>query len=125
MEELEKLFGPIEIGKLKLKNRIVMVSTDTSSASATGKPTVTATVVDDDSFIPSLNELAEVMKENGAKCAVQIQHPGRQAATPPFAQVAPSDIVTQQPGSAGHERVYAGKQTYKIARALTVCREGS
>jgi len=51
---------------------------------------------------------------------VQIQHPGRQAATPPFAQVAPSDIVTQQPGSAGHERVYAGKQTYKIARALTV-----
>ena len=51
---------------------------------------------------------------------MQIQHPGRQAATPPFAQVAPSDIVTQQPGSAGHERVYAGKQTYKIARALTV-----
>lgn len=153
MEELEKLFEPIEIGKLELKNRIVMVPTDTSSASAygevtermllmheqvarggtgfiivgastpdsaTGKPTVTATVVDDDSFIPSLNELAEVMKENGAKCAVQIQHPGRQAATPPFAQVAPSDIVTQQPGSAGHERVYAGKQTYKIARALTV-----
>jgi len=102
-----------------------MVSTDTSSASATGKPTLTATAVDNDSFIPSLNELAEVMKENGAKCAVQIQHPRRQAATRPFAQVAPSDIVTQQPGSAGRERVYAGKQLYKIARALTVCREGS
>ncbi|MCD6574584.1 FAD-dependent oxidoreductase [Candidatus Aerophobetes bacterium] len=153
MQKLEKLFEPIYIGKLKLKNRIVMVPTDTSSASAygevtermllfheqvakggtgfiivgastpdsaTGKPTVTATVVDDDSFIPSLNELAEVMKENGAKCAVQIQHPGRQAATPPFAQVAPSDIVTQQPGSAGHERVYGGRRMYKIARALTI-----
>jgi len=138
---------------MELKNRIVFVPTDTSSAMATGevtermllfheqvakggtgfiivgaatpdaasgKPTVTATVLDDDSFIPGLNEFAEVMKENGAKCAIQIQHPGRQAATPPFAQVAPSDIVTQQEGSAGHERVYGGKRMFKIARALTI-----
>ena len=153
MPKLEKLFEPIKIGKVELKNRVVFVATDTSSAtsegevtermilnhemiarggtgfiivgaatpdSQTGKPTVTATALDNDSFIPSLNELAEAMKENGAKCAIQIQHPGRQAATPAFAQVAPSDIVTQQEGSAGHERVYAGRRLFKIARALTI-----
>ena len=47
---------------------------------ATGRPTVTCIAVDEDPLIPGLAELAEAMHRHGARCAVQIQHPGRQAA---------------------------------------------
>ena len=48
----------------------------------TGRPTVTCLAADEDPLIPGLANLAEAMHRHGAKCAVQIQHPGRQAAWP-------------------------------------------
>ncbi|NPV54267.1 MAG: FAD-dependent oxidoreductase [Firmicutes bacterium] len=148
------LFQPIKIGNVMIKNRIVHVPTDISSADAdgginerviayhaevakggtgfiivgastpdkeTGRPTVTCISVDSDIYIPGLHRLASAMQRFGAKCAVQIQHPGRQAAVPRYGQVSCSDMISDLPGSAGHEVVYAGGQRKgKIARAMTV-----
>src|SRR5512146_1231943 len=47
---------------------------------ATGRPTVTCISVDEDPMIPGLAELAEAMHRQGAGCALQIRHRGRQAA---------------------------------------------
>jgi 2,4-dienoyl-CoA reductase-like NADH-dependent reductase (Old Yellow Enzyme family)/thioredoxin reductase len=47
------------------------------------------------------------MQRHGAKCAVQIQHPGRQAAWPRRNLMSASDQVVDLPGSAGHEVIYA------------------
>ena len=74
---------------------------------ATGRPTVTCISVDEDPLIPGLSELAEAMHRHGARCAVQIQHPGRQAAWPRKDLVSASDQLVDIPGSAGHEVVYA------------------
>ncbi len=74
---------------------------------ATGRPTVTCVCVDEDPLIPGLAELAEAMHRHGARCAVQIQHPGRQAAWPRKGLMSASDQVVDLPGSAGHEIVYA------------------
>jgi 2,4-dienoyl-CoA reductase-like NADH-dependent reductase (Old Yellow Enzyme family)/thioredoxin reductase len=74
---------------------------------ATGRPTVTCIAVDEDPLIPGLAELAEAMHRQGATCAVQIQHPGRQAAWPRKGLISASDQVVDIPGSAGHEVVYA------------------
>jgi 2,4-dienoyl-CoA reductase-like NADH-dependent reductase (Old Yellow Enzyme family)/thioredoxin reductase len=87
----------------------------------TGRPTVTCVCVDEDPLIPGLAELAEGMHRHGAKCAVQIQAPGRQAAWPRKGLLSASDQVIDIPGSAGHEVVYAeelGKG--KSIRAMTV-----
>ncbi len=54
---------------------------------ATGRPTVTCVSVDEDPMIPGLAELAEAMHRHGARCAVQVQHPGRQAAWRPGAWI--------------------------------------
>ena len=62
---------------------------------------------DEDPMIPGLANLAEAMHRHGARCAVQIQHPGRQAAWPRKDLFAPTDMVVSLPGSAGHEIVYA------------------
>lgn len=74
---------------------------------ATGRPTVTCLAVDEDPMIPGLAELAEAMHRHGARCAVQIQHPGRQAAWPRKGLMSASDQLVDLPGSAGHEVVYA------------------
>jgi len=74
---------------------------------ATGRPTVTCMCVDEDPLIPGLGELAEAMHRHGARCAVQIQHPGRQAAWPRKDLISASDQLVDLPGSAGHEVVYA------------------
>jgi len=74
---------------------------------ATGRPTVTCVAVDEDPLIPGLSELAEAMHRHGARCAVQIQHPGRQAAWPRKDLMSASDQLVDLPGSAGHEVVYA------------------
>jgi len=74
---------------------------------ATGRPTVTCIAVDEDPLIPGLSELAEAMHRHGARCAVQIQSPGRQAAWPRKNLFSASDTVVELPGSAGHEVVYA------------------
>ncbi len=88
---------------------------------ATGRPTVTCLSVDEDPMIPGLAELAEVMHRHGARCAVQIQHPGRQAAWPRKGLISATDQVVDLPGSAGHEVVYAGEAAIgKSIRAMTV-----
>lgn len=87
----------------------------------TGRPTVTCLSVDADYYIPGLHLLAKSMQKHGAKCAVQIQHPGRQAAYPRKGQISCSDMVSDLPGSAGHEVIYAGDKAHgKIAREMTV-----
>ena len=73
----------------------------------TGRPTVTCITLDEDPLIPGLAELAEAMHRHGARCAVQIQHPGRQAAWPRKNLISATDQVVSLPGSAGHEVVYA------------------
>jgi 2,4-dienoyl-CoA reductase-like NADH-dependent reductase (Old Yellow Enzyme family)/thioredoxin reductase len=88
---------------------------------ATGRPTVTCISVDEDPMIPGLSELAEAMHRHGARCAVQIQHPGRQAAWPRKDLVSASDQLVDLPGSAGHEVVYAEATAKgKAIRAMTV-----
>ena len=88
---------------------------------ATGRPTVTCISVDEDPMIPGLSELAEAMHRHGARCAVQIQHPGRQAAWPRKDLMSASDQLVELPGSAGHEVVYAEAAARgKAIRAMTV-----
>lgn len=88
---------------------------------ATGRPTVTCVCVDEDPLIPGLAELAEAMHRHGARCAVQIQAPGRQAAWPRKNLLSASDQVIDIPGSAGHEVVYAEELAKgKSIRAMTV-----
>ena len=87
----------------------------------TGRPTVTCLSVDEDPHIPGLAELAEAMHRHGAKCSVQIQHPGRQAAWPRKDLMSASDQMVDIPGSAGHEIVYAEQMVQgKAIRAMTV-----
>ena len=73
---------------------------------ATGRPTVTCLVADGDNYIPGLARLAESMHRYGAKCAVQLQHPGRQSALPRYNTLGANDRVLKLPWSAGHEIVY-------------------
>ncbi len=88
---------------------------------ATGRPTVTCIAVDEDPMIPGLSELAEAMHRHGARCAVQIQHPGRQAAWPRKDLMSASDQLVDLPGSAGHEVVYAEEVARgKSIREMTV-----
>ncbi len=88
---------------------------------ATGRPTVTCVSVDEDPLIPGLAELAEAMHRHGATCALQIQHPGRQAAWPRHDLVSASDQIVDLPGSAGHEVVYAEEVAKgKAIRAMSV-----
>jgi 2,4-dienoyl-CoA reductase-like NADH-dependent reductase (Old Yellow Enzyme family)/thioredoxin reductase len=86
----------------------------------TGRPTVTCLAVDEDPLIPGLAELAEAMHRHGAKCAVQIQHPGRQAAWPRKDLISATDMVAEIPASAGHEVVYANAEAKgKSVRDMT------
>ena len=88
---------------------------------ATGRPTVTCISVDEDPHIPGLAELAEAMHRHGARCAVQIQHPGRQAAWPRKDLMSATDQVADLPGSAGHEIVYAEQVAKgKAIRAMSI-----
>jgi 2,4-dienoyl-CoA reductase-like NADH-dependent reductase (Old Yellow Enzyme family)/thioredoxin reductase len=88
---------------------------------ATGRPTVTCVSVDEDPLIPGLAELAEAMHRHGARCAVQIQHPGRQAAWPRKDLMSASDQLVDLPGSAGHEVVYAEEMAKgKASREMTI-----
>jgi len=72
----------------------------------TGRPTVTCLVADGDNYIPGLARLADGMHRYGAKCAVQLQHPGRQCAIPRYNTLGATDRVLKLPWSAGHEIVY-------------------
>ncbi|MHC4424482.1 MAG: oxidoreductase [Planctomycetota bacterium] len=93
----------------------------TTPDKVTGRPTVTCLAADEDPLIPGLAHLAEAMHRHGAKCAVQIQHPGRQAAWPRKNLMSASDHVLDVPGSAGHEVIYAESIAQgKSIRAMTV-----
>jgi len=93
----------------------------TTPDKATGRPTVTCVAADEDPLIPGLANLAEAMHRYGAKCAVQIQHPGRQAAWPRKNLMSASDHVLDVPGSAGHEVIYAESIAQgKSIRAMSV-----
>jgi 2,4-dienoyl-CoA reductase-like NADH-dependent reductase (Old Yellow Enzyme family)/thioredoxin reductase len=72
----------------------------------TGRPTVTCLVADGDNYVPGLARLAEAMHRYGAKCAVQLQHPGRQCAIPRYNTLGATDRVLKLPWSAGHEIIY-------------------
>ncbi|MFC1929755.1 FAD-dependent oxidoreductase [Chloroflexota bacterium] len=107
----KKMFEPIKIGTMELKNRIVMPAMGTSFADESGYITdrmvayyvarakggasliiVGNALVDryhrhrpkglsihDDTYIIGFQKLAAALKENGAKCAVQLMHHGRDA----------------------------------------------
>jgi 2,4-dienoyl-CoA reductase-like NADH-dependent reductase (Old Yellow Enzyme family)/thioredoxin reductase len=93
----------------------------TTPDKATGRPTVTCLAADEDPLIPGLASLAEAMHRHGAKCSVQIQHPGRQAAWPRKDLISATDMVVELPGSAGHEVVYAETEAKgKSIRAMTI-----
>ncbi len=86
----------------------------------TGRPTVTCLVADGDNYIPGLARLAESMHRYGARCAVQLQHPGRQCAIPRYNTLGANDRVLKLPWSAGHEIVYENaEEKGKPVRAAT------
>lgn len=92
----------------------------TSPDGKTGRPTVTGLVADSDSCIPGLARLAEGMHKYGAKCVVQLQHPGRQCAVPRYNTMSATDMVVKLPWSAGHEIVYENaEEKGKPVRAMT------
>ena len=78
----------------------------TTPDAKTGRPTVTCLVADGDNYVPGLARLAESMHRYGAKCAVQLQHPGRQCAIPRYNTLGATDRVLKLPWSAGHEIIY-------------------
>ena len=91
----------------------------TTPDSKTGRPTVTCFVADADNYIPGLTRLAASMHRYGAKCAVQLQHPGRQCAIPRYNTMSTNDMVIKLPWSAGHEIVYENaEEKGKPVRAM-------
>ena len=98
---------------------LVIVGATTPDAK-TGRPTVTCLVADGDNFIPGLARLAESMHRYGARCAVQLMHPGRQCAIPRYNTMSANDRVLKLPWSAGHEIVYANAEEQgKPVRAIS------
>jgi len=86
-----------------------------------GRPTVTCLVADGDNYIPGLARLAEGMHRYGAKCAVQLQHPGRQCAIPRYNNLGATDRVLKLPWSAGHEIIYENaEEKGKEIRAASI-----
>jgi 2,4-dienoyl-CoA reductase-like NADH-dependent reductase (Old Yellow Enzyme family)/thioredoxin reductase len=84
---------------------LIIVGATTPNAK-TGRPTVTCLVADGDNYVPGLARLAEGMHRYGARCAVQLQHPGRQCAIPRYNTLGANDRVLKLPWSAGHEIIY-------------------
>lgn len=92
----------------------------TTPDSKTGRPTVTCLVADSDNYVPGLARLAASIHRYGAKCAVQLQHPGRQCALPRYSTMSTNDMVVKLPWSAGHEIVYENaEEKGKPVRAMT------
>lgn len=97
---------------------LIIVGATTPDAK-TGRPTVTCLVADSDNYIPGLTRLAAAMHRYGAKCAVQLQHPGRQCAIPRYNTMSTNDMVLKLPWSAGHEIVYENaEEKGKPVRAM-------
>ena len=92
----------------------------TSPDGETGRSTVTGLVIDDDNYIPGFARLAAAMHRYGAKCAVQLQHPGRQAALPREGKLSSMDQAVKLPWSQSRAIVYANAdESKKTVRVLT------
>jgi 2,4-dienoyl-CoA reductase-like NADH-dependent reductase (Old Yellow Enzyme family)/thioredoxin reductase len=85
----------------------------TSPDGKTGRSTVTNLVIDNDSYIPGFTRLARAMHAYGAKCAVQLQHPGRQAALPREGKLTSTDQAVTLPWSQSRAIVYANADEAK------------
>jgi len=146
MNTYKHLFSPIQIGNMKIPNRICHVPTDISSSNIdgsvserdiyhhetiakggtgfiivgatapngkTGRSTVTNLVIDNDNYIPGFARLAKSMQKYGAKCAAQLQHPGRQAALPREGKFTSTDMAVTLPWSQSRTIVYANADEAK------------
>jgi 2,4-dienoyl-CoA reductase-like NADH-dependent reductase (Old Yellow Enzyme family)/thioredoxin reductase len=92
----------------------------TSPDGETGRSTVTGLVIDDDNYIPGFARLADVMHRYGARCAVQLQHPGRQAALPREGKLSSMDQAVKLPWSQSRAIVYANAdESKKTVRVLS------
>lgn len=78
----------------------------TTPDSKTGRSTVASLVADSDRYIPGLAKLAESMHRYGAKCAVQLQHPGRQGVLSPKGMMSASDMAANAPWLSGNAVAY-------------------
>lgn len=141
----DKLFSPMRIGDLEIKNRIVMephqigLTEDTDHGgivtdayaeyyrrraqggvgliitelacvdSVTGLQSIKSIRADSDYSIAEFRKVAEAIHEGGAKCFVQINHPGSEASSQ---LVSRENFVSASPISS--------KRTGYITRALTV-----
>ncbi|HEY9595019.1 MAG TPA: FAD-dependent oxidoreductase, partial [Spirochaetia bacterium] len=85
----------------------------TSPNHRTNRSTVTNLVADDDTYIPGLARLAESMHRYGSRCAIQLQHAGRQAALPSEGKLASNDVAMNLPWSQSHAIVYANADERK------------
>jgi 2,4-dienoyl-CoA reductase-like NADH-dependent reductase (Old Yellow Enzyme family)/thioredoxin reductase len=85
----------------------------TSPDGKTGRSTVTNLVIDNDYYIPGFARMAAAMHRYGAKCAVQLQHPGRQAALPREGKFTSNDQAVSLPWSQSHAIVYANADEAK------------
>ena len=85
----------------------------TSPDGKTGRSTVTNLVIDNDYYIPGFARMAAAMHRYGAKCAVQLQHPGRQAALPREGKFTSNDQAVNLPWSQSHAIVYANADEAK------------
>jgi 2,4-dienoyl-CoA reductase-like NADH-dependent reductase (Old Yellow Enzyme family) len=92
----------------------------TSPNHASNRSTVTNLVADEDTYIPGLARLAAAMHRYGAKCAVQLQHAGRQASLPRSGKQASNDVAVSLPWSQSHAIVYANAdEKAKTVHVLT------
>ena len=85
----------------------------TSPDGKTGRSTVTNLVIDNDNYIPGFARLAAAMHKYGAKCAVQLQHPGRQASLPREGKLTATDQAVTLPWSQSRAIVYANADESK------------
>lgn len=85
----------------------------TSPDGKTGRSTVTNLVIDNDNYIPGFTRLANAMKKYGAICAVQLQHPGRQASLPREGKLTSTDQAVTLPWSQSRAIVYANADEAK------------
>ena len=92
----------------------------TSPNRKTNRSTVANLVADDDTHIPGMARLAESMHRYGAKCAMQLQHAGRQASLPRDGKIASNDVAVSLPWSQSHAIVYANAdEKVKTVHVLT------
>ena len=92
----------------------------TSPNRATNRSTVTNLVADSDTHIPGLARLAACMHRYGSRCAVQLQHAGRQASLPRDGKQASNDVAVSLPWSQSHAIVYANAdEKRKTVHVLT------